>query len=58
MKYYMIIERNELHIIPVTTDWDESFRILYDGFILFSGDNIPEVLRVFDEMPVITRDGF
>jgi len=58
MRVYMIKEKNELHLVPVAPGMEEVFKALYGQQVLVEGDNVPEVLRVFHELPVILCDGF
>jgi len=57
MSVYLIKEGNELHIIPVLPEQETTFQQRYEHQILMSGDNILDVLREFDEMPVIFHNG-
>jgi len=53
MTYYMVLIKNELHVVPVTAEEEINFFQLHGQRILSSGDCIPEVLRKFNAMPVI-----
>ncbi len=53
MTYYMILLKDELHIVPVQSEEEINFFQLYGKKILASGDCIPEVLRKFNALPVI-----
>jgi hypothetical protein len=53
MTYYMILLKNELHVVPVQPEEDIDFFQLHGQRILASGDCIPEVLRKFNALPVI-----
>ena len=57
MRIYLIIQDHELHIFPVRPEQEHSFREWYGPRILMVGDNIPEVLRAFDEMPLVFEEG-
>jgi hypothetical protein len=53
MKYYLIHQENELRMIPVTPEREIEFLLEYSQQVLVSGETIREVLRAFDEMPLI-----
>jgi hypothetical protein len=57
MTVYLIKEENELHIYQVQPEQEAAFQLKYGSQILMSGENILEVLRKFDELPVIFCNG-
>ena len=57
MKYYLIHQENELQVIPVMPEREIDFLLEYSQQILVSGETIREVLRAFDEMPLIFCNG-
>ncbi len=58
MTFYLIKKENELHIVPVQPEQQIAFFRLHGQRILATGDSIAEVLRIFNELPVIISDGF
>jgi hypothetical protein len=58
MKYYLIHQENELHVIPVTPEREIDFLLEYSQQILVSGETLREVLQAFDEMPLIFGNGY
>jgi hypothetical protein len=57
MTIYLIQQENELHIFQVLPEQEDRFQQKYGQQILVSGDNIQDVLRKFNEMPVIFCNG-
>jgi len=57
MTYYLIYQENELRLIPVKPDQEESFCWRNAQRILASGQSPLEVLRAFDAMPLVFCDG-
>ena len=57
MAYYLIFKKNKLHIVPVKTEQEMEFFQLYGQHILASGETIREVLRIFNELPLIIDNG-
>jgi len=58
MLYFLIKTKNELQICPVHPENEPVFRLLYEQHILSEGVNVSDVLRRFEELPVIISDGF
>ena len=58
MLYFLIKKGNELHIAPVLQKDEGTFRLLYAQQILVEGESVPDVLRQFDELPLIIDDGW
>jgi hypothetical protein len=58
MSFYIIKEKEELHIIPVQPEREDDFRQQYDQRILASGETVPKTLSAFNEMPVILCNSF
>ena len=57
MRMYLIFQENALYIFPVRTEQEDAFQRWYGVRILAVGDSIQEVLRWFDELPLIFEDG-
>ena len=57
MKYYLILQEDELRLIPVTPEQEIDFLLQYSLQILGSGETILEVMRAFHEMPLIFCNG-
>jgi hypothetical protein len=58
MLYFLIKKGNELHVMRVHPKDEVLFRLFYAQLILVEGNSIQDVLRQFDELPVIINDGF
>lgn len=52
MKYYIIINQNELQVIHVSSQQEIAFIARYGGQIIVCGDNITDVLVKFNELPL------
>jgi hypothetical protein len=57
MTIYLIKQENALHIFQVLPEQETTFQQKYGQQILMSGDTIRDVLRKFNEMPVIFCNG-
>ena len=57
MTIYLIKQENELHIFQVLPEQEATFQQKYGQQVLMSGDTIQNVLRKFNEMPVIFCNG-
>jgi hypothetical protein len=57
MKYYLIFQQNELHLYRVDAEKQAAFLKQYWLQILASGSSILEVLRTFDDLPLIMHNG-
>jgi hypothetical protein len=57
MTFFLIFLKNELHVVPVRPEQEIAFFQLHGQRILASGDSIPEVLRIFNALPVIIDNG-
>jgi hypothetical protein len=57
MTIYLIKRENELHLCQVRPEQEATFQQKYGQQILMSGDTIQDVLRKFNEMPVIFCNG-
>jgi len=53
MTFHLIYLKNELHIVPVKPEQEMAFFQQHGQRILASGESIPEVLRIFNALPVI-----
>jgi hypothetical protein len=53
----LIHQENELRLIPVMPEQEIEFFLQFSLQILASGEAILEVLRIFDEMPLIFCNG-
>lgn len=53
MRTYLVKEDDQLQLIQVRPDLEETFHAQYDGKILFAGDSIQDVLIQFGQSPVI-----
>jgi len=58
MLYFLIKKANALHLLPVPPADEVTFRLLYDQQILVEGTSILDVLRQFQELPLIIEDGW
>ena len=58
MLYFLIKKGNELHVMRVNPKDEVLFRLFYDQQILVEGDSVQEVLRQFEELPIVINDGF
>ena len=58
MLYFLIKKGNELHILRVHPREEVTFRLIYDQQILSEGSSVQEVLRQFDELPLIINEGW
>jgi hypothetical protein len=54
MTFHLIFLKNELHIVPVRPEQEMAFFQQHGQRILASGESVPEVLRIFNELPVIS----
>ena len=57
MTIYLIHEESELHMVRILPEQEAAFLEKYAQRILVSRDTVREVLRKFDEMPVIICNG-
>ena len=57
MTFYLIFQKNELHIVPVKLEQEMALFQIHGQRILASGDSIPEVLQKFNSLPVIIDNG-
>jgi hypothetical protein len=57
MTVYLIKEKEELQIHSIRPDQEGKSLALYGDKILLSGETVTEVLRKFNELPVIICDG-
>ena len=57
MKYYLIFQQHELHLYRVDAEKQAAFLKQYWLQILASGSSILEVLKTFDELPLIMHNG-
>jgi hypothetical protein len=57
MTFHLIFLKNVLHIVPVRPEQEIDFFQLHGQRILTSGESIPEVLRIFNSLPVIIDNG-
>jgi hypothetical protein len=57
MTVYLIKKENELQIHQIWPEQEVGFLALHGDKILMSGESIIEVLRAFDELPVIICNG-
>jgi hypothetical protein len=53
MTYYLIYQEKELRLIPVRQELEDAFCQRYSQRILASGDSPLEVLRTFDDLPLV-----
>jgi len=58
MLYFLIMKGNELHVHEVHSREEETFRLFYDEKILVQGASVLDVLRQFDELPLIINYGW
>jgi len=58
MLYFLLKKGNELHVMRVHPKDEVLFRLLYDQQILVEGNSVQDVLRQFDELPIVINDGF
>ena len=58
MLYFLVKKGNELHVMPVLPAEEELFRLLHHEYILVEGTSLQDVLRQFDEMPLVIEDGW
>ena len=58
MLYFLIMKGNELHVHEVHPRDEETFRSFYDEKILVQGASVRDVLRQFDELPLIINYGW
>lgn len=56
MLYFLIKTENEFQVRPVQPENESLFRLLYGIQVLIEGFSIPDVLRQFDELPVVISD--
>jgi hypothetical protein len=57
MTVYLIKKENELQIHQIRPDQEVRFLALHGDKILMTGDTIIDVLRKFDELPVVIFNG-
>jgi hypothetical protein len=57
MTVYLIKKENELQIHQIQPDQEIGFLALNGDKILLKGDSVKEVLRAFDELPVVICNG-
>jgi hypothetical protein len=57
MIVYLTKEKDEIQVHQISPDQETKFLALYGDKILMVGDNVPEVLRRFNELPVIICNG-
>jgi len=57
MTFHLIFLKNELHIVAVKPEQEMTFFQQHGQRILASGDSIPEVLQIFNALPVIIDNG-
>ena len=57
MTYYLIYQENELRLIPVRPEQEESFSQRYAQRVLATGLSPLEALRTFDALPLVFCDG-
>ncbi|HVU55072.1 MAG TPA: hypothetical protein VHD83_08445 [Puia sp.] len=58
MLCFLIMKGNELHVTQVHPRDEDIFRLLYDEKILVQGTSVLDVLRQFDELPLIINYGW
>jgi hypothetical protein len=58
MTIYLINEEGQLRIVPVLPIQENEFQKKYNQRVLTSGESVQEVLRKYDEIPVIFNNGF
>ena len=58
MLYFLIMKGNELHVHEVHPRDEETFRLFHDEKILVEGTAVLDVLRQFDELPLIINYGW
>ena len=58
MLYFLIKKGNELHVLRVNPKDEVLFRLFYDQQILVEGNNVQDVLRQFEELPLVINDGW
>jgi len=58
MLYFLVKKGNEFHVTPVMPAEEERFRLLHHEYILVEGTSLQDVLRRFDEMPVVIENGW
>jgi hypothetical protein len=58
MLYFLIMKGNELHVHEIHPRDEEIFRLLYEEKILVQGTSVQDVLRQFDELPLIINYGW
>jgi hypothetical protein len=56
MLYFLVKKGNELHVMPVRQADEISFRFIYDQQILVEGTSPLDVLKQFDELPLVFDD--
>lgn len=58
MLYFLIKIEKELQVHSALPEDENLLRALYGPQILVEGSSVPDVLRQFDELPVIISDGY
>jgi len=58
MLHFLIKKGNELHVMRVHPKDEVLFRLFYDQQILIEGSSVQDVLRQFDELPLVIDDGW
>ena len=58
MLYFLIKKGNELRVLRVNPKDEVLFRLFYDQQILVEGNSIQDVLRQFEELPLVINDGW
>jgi len=56
MLYFLVKKGNELHVMPILRKNEAAFRLLYDQQILVEGSSILDVLKQFDELPLVFEE--
>jgi len=56
--YFLIKDKDELYAVPVSPEREPAFRTEYDAKILTEGTSVQDVLRKFNELPLVISDGF
>ncbi|MDR3712035.1 MAG: hypothetical protein P4L51_04410 [Puia sp.] len=57
MIVYLIKEKDEIQIHEINSGQERRFLALYGDKILLVGNCVPEVLRRFNELPVVLCNG-
>jgi len=56
MLYFLVKKGNALHLLPVHPEEEITFRLIYDQQILVEATSMLDVLRQFQELPLIIND--